>query len=34
LGICGVEPEERKSAPLSIAGTPVIRILIAVPLTT
>jgi hypothetical protein len=34
FGICGVEPDERKAAPLTTAGTPIIRMLMAVPLTT
>ena len=34
FGTCGVEPEERKKAPLTRAGMPVIRMLMAVPLTT
>src|SRR5262245_57027917 len=33
-GICGVEPVVPKSAPLRRVGTPNIRMLIAVPLTT
>src|SRR5882724_10658956 len=34
LGSWGVEPDERKSAPLKNPGIPSIRILIAAPLTT
>ncbi len=34
FGICGVEPDERKNAPLRSAGTPVSRMLMAVPETT
>ena len=34
FGICGVEPEERKNAPLRSAGIPIIRMLMAVPDTT
>src|SRR3989442_2044890 len=34
LGICGVEPDDRKNAPLRKAGMPNMRILIAVPVTT
>src|SRR5437588_4504617 len=34
FGICGVEPDERKNAPLSSAGTPVRRMLMAVPEAT
>src|SRR5712692_2227817 len=33
LGSCGVDPEDRKNAPLRNPGTPNIRMLIAVPLT-
>src|SRR5882762_5997107 len=33
-GICGVEPDDRKNAPLRKAGIPNMRILIAVPVTT
>ena len=34
LGICGVDPDERKNAPLRKPGTPIIRMLMAVPVTT
>ncbi len=34
FGTCGVEPDERKNAPLRSAGTPSIRMLMAVPETT
>src|SRR5215213_10813490 len=34
LGICGVEPDDRKNAPLRNPGIPIIRILMAAPLTT
>ena len=31
IGICGVEPDERKNAPLRKPGRPIIRMLMAVP---
>ena len=34
MGSCGVEPDERKNAPLRNPGSPSIRMLIAVPTTT
>ena len=34
LGIWGVDPEERKKAPLRKAGMPIMRMLMAVPVTT
>src|SRR6266404_4381574 len=34
LGSCGVDPDERKNAPLKKPGIPNIRILMAAPLTT
>jgi hypothetical protein len=34
FAICGVEPDERNSAPLRKPGIPIIMMLIAVPATT
>src|SRR5688572_6643384 len=34
IGICGVDPDDRKNAPLRNPGSPIISMLIAVPTTT